>query len=212
MQGPDGVTLSNEVEVTGQQSVGLRVAVRRGDVLERLELCQLGNRNSLDRRDASLDALHPILVEAVPVLEVVTGADAELGSATFDLVGSRRGQCAHVGVTVDHAHVEALCRWHGEYARVGHTGAHEGTVDGDLVERVRHLGEVQRVAEPRLLAVNGLATLLEQVVVRVEVLPTFGALGRLNGVGIRECALAGQGVLLCNCGRECFRVRIACRT
>ncbi len=125
------------------------------DVLERLELRQLGRGQRLRVADQREHLLAPLRVEAFPVLVVVEGPLLELFRPARDLVGVGDGVAADVDAPVDDPVIDPEGRRQAVDPRVGGAQRAIRGLRSHHVEGRHGLGEMHGVVEPEALVVRG---------------------------------------------------------
>jgi hypothetical protein len=151
-----------------------------------LELVQRRYLQRLELRDQRLHLRAPRRVQLVPVLEVEAGALLEVLGALPDRLRVCDGVARDVDVAVDAPVVDPHRRRDREDPVLPRAERLIRGVDADRVERRHRQREVHRVPEPEALLVRLAPLLVEQRVVRIQLLPALASRRCAHLVGARE--------------------------
>jgi hypothetical protein len=171
---PQRARAGEQLEVVGLQVSARALAGAGGDDLERLDVRKRLEGDALHLLDQVADLDEPVVVELVPVHEVVAGALHEVLGAGGDvgLGGRHRRQ---VGVAVHDAVVDAVGRRDQEVPRVVLRQRHDRHLHEGGVPRQQGLGPVHTVLEPEHRVLVRGARGAARRGVRVQLLPAFSA-------------------------------------
>jgi hypothetical protein len=188
---PGAIGQGDQAVVVGQQLGGRAGALALEHALEG---DRVGQRLELDRLqlgDRRLELRVPVGQQALPVLEVVSGALHELRNARLDVLRVDRDR-RHEDVAVVDAVLDAVRGGDQQLTGVVLAETPHRELEADRLEGLGDGRPVLAVAEPELRLLGRAAVLLEDQVVRVEVLPALGAGGCGLLVGAREGVLRGR--------------------